>query len=470
MNKIDKRIEYVKNSHLQPTTYFTISGGNSQGFTDQLLIFSGFYKLGLSLGYRYAHTKFRNSRSSNKVYSFLGFNEHFAFQLDDFLGLEIPFALKVYIFLGGYNYRLDPIDRKYEFSSPTRLIKKIIRFGLEKTLFHKFKLVNIRLSDEILKNNKISDLHELQNFVKNLVSNNSNSTNKQIIVQFQLISGGYQFLHSINSKIRNFSDGLDLRSIYFKTRRKHPRKSRFMEEKLKLLVHIRQGDTAVIKTPWQTFIQTFIPEKGKRDIVTEFENINDVANNLIEINDFYNFVKNIISYFDENIFSIVVCSDGYKRGFRKIYHNADQINLTSDKIQELRKTETLYEKKFEIFKNIKNSTLLVGENDENLYNLIHSSLIADIIVFGVQPCKPMPMISKLIANYYDLDNPPIIILLFKTEEPPHHEQTLSLLDSRKAKIIPVRLDNINFEDVVTRISQEIKISCSATIKKGKLPS
>lgn len=43
---------------------FTIIPSNA-GFTDQLFQFSTYYKLGLSLGYRYMHSTFRNTRGED---------------------------------------------------------------------------------------------------------------------------------------------------------------------------------------------------------------------------------------------------------------------------------------------------------------------------------------------------------------------------------------------------------------------
>ena len=82
--------------------YFSIGGGGG-GFTDQILKFNAFYKLGRALGFTYIHKNFRvyrrdifSSRILNKimqnkimysiyrrlfyfdVYSFLGFNNYLA--------------------------------------------------------------------------------------------------------------------------------------------------------------------------------------------------------------------------------------------------------------------------------------------------------------------------------------------------------------------------------------------------------
>ncbi len=69
------------------------------------------------------------------------------------------------------------------------------------------------------------------------------------------------------------------------------------------------------------------------------------------------------------------------------------------------------------------------------------------------------MIPKLIANYYNLDNPPTIIVLCKSDK---HRPDIDIiyhkhlsLDPKKAKVIPVNLNNCNFEDIVTRVSEQI---------------
>lgn len=384
--------------------YFTISVRKGVGFTDQIYQWNSFYKLGLSLGYKYAHTPLKNYRSSNKIYDFLGINNYFFF-------------------------------------------KRILLVWLLK--FRKYTVVDLELNDELLKNRNIYNFQELQSFVKDYILEQSNLMNKSLLIKLKLNYPCGKLLSLIQSQIPHFLDGLDLHSIYFKSRRINPRRARFIEGKLKLLVHIRQGDTALVETPWQTFLSTKRPKSLKYTEVKDLSNPR--FNYFIRVNEYYDFLKKFTSYFDDDIFSMVISSDGFERAFQEIYNKISKFNLSSEQVETLKKSEFSYNNNiFQIFKKFKHSVCLIGENDKNLFDLIHSSLMADIIVVGTQ----QRILPKLIANYYDLDNPVIMIVLYKKEKMPNLGENLSLLD--KAKLIPVNLNHYDIEDVVSIVKNHLK--------------
>ncbi|MDJ0690797.1 MAG: MIOREX complex component 7 [Xenococcaceae cyanobacterium MO_188.B32] len=394
--------------------YFTISVTKGCGVADQINQWSGFYKLGLSLGYKYVHTPLRNYRSSNKIYNFLAINNYFFF-------------------------------------------KRILFVWLLKVL--RYTVVDLELNDELLKAHNVYTFQELQSFVKDYISEQSSLINKSLLIRFK-VTGRRKFLSLIQLQIPNFLDGLDLRSIYFRSRRINPRRSRFVEDKLKLLVHIRQGDTALIETPWQTFLPIKRPKSLQ---FTEVKDLNDPRfNYFIRVNEFYDFIKKFTSGFEDDIFSMVISSDGFERAFQKIYRNINRLNWSSEQIEAIKESESLYnDKSFHIFKKFKHSVCLIGENDENLFDLIHSSLMADIIVVSTQ----QRMLPTLIANYYDLDNPVIMILLYKAEKLTNHQETLSLhkdklerlsLHKDKAQLIHVNLNHYDIEDVVSRVKNYLR--------------
>lgn len=60
-------------------TYFTVWTTPEGGFTDKLLQFSAFYRLGRSLGYQYWHSSpLESLRSSSLAFDFVGLNSHLA--------------------------------------------------------------------------------------------------------------------------------------------------------------------------------------------------------------------------------------------------------------------------------------------------------------------------------------------------------------------------------------------------------
>lgn len=390
----------------QQVQYFSIFLTNpNSGFTDQLLHFSAFYKLGLSLGYKYIHTPLKSRRSSSKVYEFLGFNDCF-------------------------------------------LIK------INKILWFQYKFIDIEFNDEILQISGVQTVLELQEFVKKTILERSDSfnCNKKIVIRFKLVPGvARRIFRLIHSCIQDFSDGLSLRSVYF-SKNGNIRRSKFLSDKIKILVHIRQGDTAAIETPWQTFI----PLRGENRLVELKQKPSSIqikgrSYSIFDIEDYYDFIKKLTSYFGEDRFSSIISSDGYHRAFETIYKNIERLNLSPGQVKSLKRAAVHYDsKKFALFEDIKDSISIIGENDENLYDLIHSSLTADIIIMGTQ----QTMIPKLLANYYDIKKRPIILSLYKTKEPPNYESEFSLT-AEKATVIHHKLDEYNFDDLAIQLEKEI---------------
>ena len=439
MNKLTRQLSPSK-----ITPYFMIVGLNKHkvGFTDLMIRWSCLYKLGTSLEYKYIHIPLESYFSPN-IFNFLGFNDSFDLKINSFLGLEK--------FLNKKAYSL--IDFDYSLLSPSHPIKAFIKNGIkiniEKLFFRNNKFIDIPLSEKLLEKYNISTCKQLQDFIRNIIKEQSIKNTKTIIIRLQIVGGRKELYTLINSEIRDFPDGLNLRSSYLKARNNQIIDVKFTENKLKLLVHIRQGDTAIIETPWQTFI----PVYGSKSF-RELDNPHDGAYaELIDTDDYYNFTKQFISHFEPNIFSLVVSSDGYSKAFSLLNNNLDKLSLTSSQLEKLKVAEQKYNQKFNLFNLSDNCQSLIGENDENLYHLIDAALEADIIIIGFR--NTLGMLLKLISCYYDFDNPPIIIELFKTRTPYDHEILLGL-DSRKAKVIPVQLDNFNWNDIITKVKKELE--------------
>ena len=388
------------------TIYFTVVPLPNSGFTDQILQFSSFYKLGLLLGYKYIHTPFINSRSSRSIFNFLGFNDSFRQDIVSF---------------------------------------RIIKFIRLK----KIRFIKLKINDHLLNHDNKSTFQELKNFIEQLVANTLESAPSDgvNIIQFKLKPRGRQFFKVIHAQSPNFPDQLDLRATYFRKRAKNPLKSRFTHGKVKLLVHIRLGDIATIKTPWHTFITL-----SDSNTVTEISDLDSAAwKSVLAIQDYYKFLKVFVSNFDPDLFSIVVSSDGYGRAFSEIQKNIKELELNPNQARALKELESVYENEsFKVFEKLNDLVCIVGERDENLHDLIHSCLTADIIIVG----NRQRMLPKLIASYYDLKNPKTFIVLHKSGKPPNYAKDLSL-HSRKARVIPVNLSNFNIKDVVAQLNSEL---------------
>lgn len=420
----------MKKSILEHTTYFTIITPYG-GFTDKMLQFSSFYKLGLSLGYVYLHTTFRCKRTS-PIYETTYYTEKSIISeyLKKYLYPKITF--EVFDFVGFNKY----------FNSTTSCLCS-----------QNVKTVDVELDGLELRANKINTCNELQRYVKACVP--VNSKGYKIVVRFKLKRFGHRgFFKLIHDKYPDFQDQLNLRSIYFETQNKHPRRSRFNNNKIKMLVHIRKGDTAVIETPWGTVIPIW---KNLQEFFLKECNFSDILNihKLLEVNAYYIFLKKIVSYFDDETFSILVFSDGYKRAFTILKKHINFTKLTPNKTKALlRMRWKSYDKrKFGIFNKIKDCITVIGENHKKMRDLIHSSLTADVIVIG----PTQKMLPKLILNYCDRSNTPIVIALYKKIKPSYKEIGLGY---REEKFIYIDIDNPDFNHVVHKL-KEMRPMCQA---------
>lgn len=409
-------------------TYFTIIPASNAGFTDQLMRFSAFYKLGLSLGYSYLHTPFTSWRSSNvvgsKLLEWLDRLPSFLYPLGAFLVRRLLYD--VYYFLG-FNQHF---ERRPEDITQLNSAKNV---------------VDLRFSDPFLEANGIASFEELQAFIRTHVAKETGVDGSTPLVRFRLTGKRTNLFTVIHRTIPNFQDQLSLRASYFEARKRNPWTSEFADGKVRVLVHIRQGDIAVLETPTKTFIPLDSRAPGWLSEHSKFE---DIRSNLVfQVREYYDFVKGLTSYFDDEIFDILFFSDGYQRAFDRLESNIDKSHVSADNIRALRKNRASYdEKSFGILHEIRNSRCFIGETRSKLYGLIDSTLNADIIITTTQ----QRMLAKL-ATFYCNDDSPIIIILYK-DKPPSYKD---LRCDDEERFIYVDVHHPNYSPIVDRIRSRL---------------
>jgi len=429
--------------------YFSYKIFPRSGLTDQLDRLRLCYSLGTSLGYQYVHSPFDLPRTSNKLDEFLGFSDYFETKLNDLTS-----------------------ENAY--------------------------LIEINLS-HLFQERLFNSLDELQAYIKNNVAN-TDAKGKKIIVRFSLLRSSKEFLEikpdkvdersyfsKIYRKIYRFlwkkkrvgklfrsnpkrqhppaiklskwfdaktTGRLDFRAIFFQTKKQKPWRSRFAKDKIKVLVHIRQGDVAVIETPWRTFI----PLKKQNRKKTQFKEQTEITaagDIYIHPEDYYVFLSQFMDDFDSSKLSIIVCSDGYKRGFKKIYTNLERYSFSAGQIDQLNSWEKSYnQKKFARFEELENCLCLVGETDENLFDLVYSALTADVIIIGTQ----MHMIPKLLKLFPRIYDPPILIVLHKDVrfKKGWDYPNLKPLNESNAKIISAKIGELDIKEIVANVHQQLE--------------
>jgi hypothetical protein len=424
--------------------YFTILPSKA-GFTDQLYQFSVFYKLGLSLGYEYLHSKFISERDgAEDIYEFLGFNEHFS--LRALTGKD-----RLYRLMGVNNY----VNQKnISGLGKIKRYTKRLRFRvIKKVFFDEFNFVDVGIDDEPLDNENLEAIDYFQGLMQSVVSSKFKMGSKRKnVVRLHLIEGRYFFLKLAPltcQKIPRFQDGLDLYATYLEHAEKYPVKPTFNEDKIKVEMQIRLGDTALIETPWHSFVPLW-SGCPISPLVEYPDKSNKIFGHTMDVSDYFLFLKKFCSNFDFGDLSIAVFSDGYKTAFKELFRMIDDLKLSDEKMHALKEYVPTYEQgKFSIFDEIKNCVRVVGENNEALKELVHSSLIADVIIVG---CN-QNMISKLLVTYSDseTENPTIIIMLYRDKLPDYQ-----IVLGEKAVIYPVNVNDLESDEGLVDVINEIK--------------
>ncbi len=424
--------------------YFTILPSKA-GFTDQLYQFSVFYKLGLSLGYVYLHSKYVSDREgSEDIYDFLGFNEHFQQH-------TLTPKDRLYHLMGTNNCQGQ--EKMGRFGAVKGVLKRAKFWAVRKLFFDEFNFVDVGLDETALHIQNLEPIEHFQNLVRNIASRNfTGDPKRKNVVRFYLVTGRYFFLKLaplVCQKIPYFQDGLDLRSTYFKHVRNELTNSIFDEDKIKLEMHIRLGDTALMETPWHSFVPLW-SGRSLRPLIEYPDKSNKIFAHTMDVTDYWRFLKKFTSYFEPDDVSMAVFSDGYERAFKELFRMLDDLSLDDKQIQALKESSLTYEQeKFSVFDEIRNCVCVVGENNKALKDLVNASLVADVIVMG---CN-QNMISKLLVAYGNAnpDRTSIIIMLYRDKLPDYQ-----IMLGERAVIYPVDIADLDSDDRLVDAVSAIK--------------
>jgi hypothetical protein len=160
-----------------------------------------------------------------------------------------------------------------------------------------------------------------------------------------------------------------------------------------------------------------------------------------------------ITHFNDDMFSILFFSDGFRRAFDLLHKDIERLKLTPDRLKILNHSQKHYDQKaFEILKGIKNGETVIGESSTNLFDLIHSALSSDIVIIGTQ----QQMIPKLLTNYCaNYDQMPTVIVLHRGSKPNHSR--IGLNDALKKKLIYFNIHEPDYEWLNSRLTKQCSI-------------
>ena len=207
-------------------------------------------------------------------------------------------------------------------------------------------------------------------------------------------------------------------------------------------MHIRQGDTGVVETPWNTYVPLWHVIKGRFKEHERFDQI-DSSELLFEVSEYKAFLDGFLDRLGRPRRSVLVFSDGASRSFRMIESNIVRLGWSDEKAKRFFESEAEYDsRQFSCFSRSRDVRLFVGEEPIKLCQLIDSAIGSDIVIVSSQ----QRMIPKLVANFCGADSPKVIVLYKK--EPPFNTD---IIHDDEDRFIYVDIDNPDYHSLMRRV-------------------
>mgnify|MGYP001766362425 CR=1 FL=1 len=422
--------------------YFTVVPSEKSGFTDQLLQLTVLMTIGKSLNFRFYHTKLVSVRSSGILENH-GSGQGKEMTSGAFGTMEPPSKydlLDIYDFLGINEYL-------HSISSPLDGQPIVVP--------------EIKLSDELLRTRQISSYGGLLTYISSLTDCDSCHRSEIMLVRLS-VEGQRTFYKYVVDDIRFQKFALNFGKIYNQTRKNLPHPSLFSGTNgKKVLVHVRQGDISVIRTPWRTYIpvdKRIEGWMGEFHDIAEIKSLRDV-NQLLFPDDFRRFLSSFHECIEPDGYEMLLFSDGYERAFQMIFGRLQTFRFNEVHKQALINSSEKYNDEiFKDFDALPNCRRFVGESVNQLFDLVDSVINADVVVVGVQ----QRMIVKLIAQFCP-DSGPVVIVLFRTERP-----DFSNIHPRdQERFIYVDINHYHTGEIRERIQHDSNILLQKSLRKDE---
>ena len=367
---------------MSATRYFTVQTKES-GIDDKL----GYqlrilYKVGIACGYEYLHTpiSFRRSWKSKSDWF-----QKIRYGIEQFLLLKCGFRIPQYWLVNAiFNKLISLLDKcfgalfKADDTLTCYLGLDTFDCCITDKPFSAYTIMDIPF-EQILETTSITDFAQLNQAIEALTS-----AHNQVIYRFSA-DRIYPYISSLRRLLVNSGLGCDYRFLniaekYWSARHKWPVSLPFDDEKIKVVIHIRRGDSVVIDLcKRQIFLHG--------DIVTreEFEKIleRDPGRRTIDICKYWSFLRGIFDEFGEDNFSCILISDGYARTFNILLRaiHGGRLILNRDEWKTLRRLiKSADQELSEVFKH-RNVYPIIGESNMNLCKSIHALACADIVIY-----------------------------------------------------------------------------------------
>ncbi|OYD99135.1 hypothetical protein CDG77_02405 [Nostoc sp. 'Peltigera membranacea cyanobiont' 213] len=364
--------------------YFTVVTSDS-GIIDKLAYqMRILYSLGIACEYQYVHTPISFGRSWQSYY-LKKFIDKFEKILFFRLGLRIPtYIEKVFSRVERLLNKLDDFldnfynKRKYDHLNRFLGLDKF-EFYINDSKFSEYTVVDIPL-DKILAETHISSLSQLREAMEIFL----NKTDGAICCfsamrMYPYLSEITRILAKSDIDIDNYQY-LNFSERYWTGKDKSFLDLPFKSGKIKVVIHIRRGDSMIIDLGSQK-----IYLHGEVMTSEDFKRLLEVdAGREIEICEYEPLLQNIFNEFGEDKFSCIVISDGYDLTFSRIVRaiSRGQLKLNHREVKILRKIGNSPKEQFANFLKYPNVSTIIGESNTNLLKSIHALACADIVIYS----------------------------------------------------------------------------------------
>ncbi|MFT4613010.1 MAG: hypothetical protein ACI9NT_000143 [Bacteroidia bacterium] len=396
--------------------YYSIHVTQRVGFTDQTMLVALLCKLGALLELQYHFTPVHDSISSR----------HSGISADlDWEGKNTGQYSGIFDYVG--------FDNFFAQRSKTASVEAM-------------SCVDIVFARNTVGKQQFTNSQDMISAVKALIVGALPNGDAPLHVRFEIARQGdvVKWLHELPNDLLDFN----YTDIYWKFRAQHCVSEVFDSKAPKLLMHIRQGDTAVIETPWKSYVQIW--GKGK-DPYCERERVNDIQDNVvITVADFEIFYTELKSQLTVSSLSTLVHSDGFSRAFFKLNKRLDRLDLNAEKIELLQQSREGYnDRAFKVFEKHTEAKLFVGEDLDLLYELIHAFYTCDILIVGTQQRMLAKQYAFSFLEEHEGHASPLLVTLYKREAPDYAIYGNPHMQDR---CLNVDLTNYDIVDVAAQVT------------------
>ncbi|MEQ9287559.1 MAG: hypothetical protein RIG77_11650 [Cyclobacteriaceae bacterium] len=395
------------------------------GFSAQLLQFNSYYKLGKALDMDYYHQEFFSARTDgikktkgNSIFDFLGINQYFlernpTIQLEQFKIVQIP--------LDFYTLKLSRVNS----------FEKLKKYVLKK--IQKFQSPDLQLL--------------LVFSMKPAKPTNDGIVRKTMIVALKFLNRINPYGIRINKylwlfKLINSEETLirpELLILYRKSLNVLKRQKKSINS---VFVHIRRGDTAIIKTKSKKFVSV-LPSYRYR--FRPFTTIQEVNLNYISSDSYFQLLEKV-QLSNKSGLNLFLFSDGFHRTSIQIDAFLENVDAENQTIADLNEWnwESYQKEEFAQFDTLTNCQQIIGESQEKLQNLIVELFNSKVVICG----SNLRMIPQLISILFTKETMPILIVVCASKEPNFE---LIGLNSINEKVFMVHVDE-RFDDDCIAVS------------------